>query len=77
MSFRKETISRVPAGKPEGGQFAEAPAGFARHATPEQTAVAANRLDPAARALCRATMLPPPGFEWRDGDRLAPAGATA
>jgi hypothetical protein len=77
VPFREETTARVPAGKREGGQFAEAQAGFARHATPEQTAVAANRLDPAARAACRATMLPPPGFEWRDGDRLAPAAAPA
>lgn len=70
--FREELARRVPAGKPGGGRFAEPADRLTRHATPDQTAVAVNRLAPDQRAVCRATVLPPPGYEWGGTDRLIP-----
>jgi hypothetical protein len=64
---------RVAPGVPEGGQYASRPAQFGRHDTPERTAAVINGMGPQQRAAVRASTLPPPGFEWRPGDRLAAA----
>lgn len=73
VPFREELARRIPPGKPGGGRFTEPGDELTRYATPDQTAVAVNRLAPDQRAVCRATVMPPPGYEWAAADRLIPA----
>jgi hypothetical protein len=72
MAFAEALTERVPPGKREGGQF-HARTSLTRHDTPEEAARAVNAMGEAQRAQVRATTLPPPGFEWARGDRLAVA----
>jgi hypothetical protein len=64
---------RVPPGVREGGQFTPRPPQFTRHDTPERAAEVINAMGPRQRAAVRATILVPPGFEWRANDLLAEA----
>jgi 2'-5' RNA ligase len=64
---------RVPPGQPEGGQFTVRPPVLTRYATPQETADAVNALGPDQRAMCRRSVLEPPGFSWAREDRLAEA----
>ena len=73
MAFSEALAERVPAGKPDGGRFAHPDPVLTRHDTPAQRAKAVNALGDRQRAAVRATTLPPPGFEWGRGDRLATA----
>lgn len=74
LAFTEALAGRVPPGRPGGGQFTPATASFTRHDTPAQTARAVNALEARQRAMVRATVLVPAGFQWQPGDRLAPAG---
>jgi hypothetical protein len=73
LAFAEVLADRVPPGKPEGGQFTPAVAQFTRHDTPAMAARAVNAMGPEQRAMVRASTLPPPGFAWAQGDRLAEA----
>ena len=64
---------RVPPGQPEGGQFTVRPPALTRYATPQQTADAVNAMGPDQRAMCRTSVLEPPGYSWGRDDRLAEA----
>jgi hypothetical protein len=64
---------RVPPGQPEGGKFAVRPPVLTRYATPQETADAVNAMGPDQRAMCRRSVLEPPGFGWQKDDRLAEA----
>jgi hypothetical protein len=64
---------RVPPGRPEGGQFAARLPQLTRYATPQETADAVNAMEAGQRAMCRTSVLEPPGFHWQAGDRLAEA----
>jgi 2'-5' RNA ligase len=55
---------RVPPGRPEGGQFTVRPPVLTRYATPQQTADAVNAMGPDQRAMCRRSVLEPPGYRW-------------
>jgi hypothetical protein len=73
LAFTEALTDRVPAGKPEGGQFTPAVPRFTRHDTPAMAARAVNAMGPEQRAMVRASTLPPPGFAWAAGDRLTAA----
>jgi hypothetical protein len=75
LAFREETAGRVPPGRPEGGQFTTRPQVLTRHATPHQTAAAINQMGAPQRAMCRRAVLPPAGYDWAPGDRLAEASS--
>jgi hypothetical protein len=64
---------RVPPGRPEGGQFTVRLPVLTRYATPQQTADAVNAMGPDQRAMCRTSVLEPPGFSWAPDDRMTEA----
>lgn len=64
---------RVPPGQPEGGQFTVRAPVLTRYATPQETADAVNAMGPDQRAMCRRSVLEPPGFSWTPDDRMMEA----
>lgn len=64
---------RVPPGRPEGGQYAVRAPQLTRYATPQQTAAAVNAMEREQRAMCRRSVLTPPGFDWTADDRMTEA----
>jgi hypothetical protein len=73
LAFAEALAERVPPGRSEGGQFAPVAAQLSRHDTPAQAARVINAMEPVQRAVVRASTLPPPGFTWRQDDRLTMA----
>jgi hypothetical protein len=73
LAFAEVLAERVPPGRSEGGQFAPIEAQLGRYDTPDQAARAINAMEAVQRAVVRASILPPPGFEWQAGDRLTAA----
>jgi hypothetical protein len=73
LAFAEALAERVPPGRPEGGRFVPAEPALGRYDTPAQTARAVNAMGPGQRAAVRVSTLPPPGFTWGTGDRLAVA----
>jgi hypothetical protein len=77
LAFTEALAGRVPPGRRQGGQFTPAVVQLTRHDTPAMAARAVNAMGPEQRAMVRATVMAPPGFEWQSNDRLAEAGSVA